>query len=192
MEEPGPVRDAYAFHGRSLSIHQCKSMFRRSGVWGFSSCEHPGGLEERRECREGRRETAEHWITPGSRDGEDRSFSVAKASWTRILRDGRRNQWHGGMVDAPDLLRAWQRQANVLAIPPPFPGFPGLSGCQAGEFPQHHSSNPKMSLQGLPVAQVSHGWEQEEMQDLRGRREQQDQGAGWMGDPETGEMEHLG
>lgn len=64
----------------------------------------------------------------------------------------------------------WQRQGNVLAIPPPFPDFPGLCGCQAGEFPQHYSSNPGKSLQGLPVAQVSHGWEQEEMQDLRARR----------------------
>lgn len=136
-------------------------------------------------------------VTPWTMDGEGKRFGTAtlqvKPSWIEIPRNGRRSQWQGGMVDAQDLLR---QVTLVEAGQCPYPSSSFLSrfpwtvwaagtdmSALAGGFPQHYSSNLKMSPQRLPVAQASHRWRQEGMEDL---------GAGGMEDEGAGRMEDLG
>lgn len=103
-------------------------------------------------------------------DASVRACSSQKLSWTTILRGGRRNQQQGEIVGAQDLLRqvalveAGQCPYTFCSFISRFFWTVQVAGTDtpapAGDFPQNYSSNPKMSPQRVPVAQVSHGWGQ--------------------------------
>lgn len=73
---------------------------------------------------------------------------MAKPSWTRMLRDGRRNQWHGGMVGAPDLLRPSRGRAMSLPFLLLFQVFLDCVGARPVNSPNTIPTNQKCLARG--------------------------------------------
>lgn len=138
---------------------------RRSGVLGCSSCQQPGGLEAGRQRRQSPREATEHGVTPGCRDGEDRTNPPGQ--WSSEMGEGAR-AWRDGwcsraaQADGPGRGRDTSLPSLLL--------FQVSLDCVGAKLVNSPNTILKISLQRLPVVQVSHGWEQEKMQDLRARR----------------------